>query len=139
MFKKSILVCVLAVVLCNLAIAQDNEPNMLEHEASSVKAADNSMWGYFSFGGLMLDFDNLNARLKKFGYTELSDDFVTLGFGFVRIKNRVMVGGEFQFLLGTEESDPNVTTKISGNYGFLNLGYIVLIRRDENVEFWGST
>ena len=82
-------------------------------------------------GGNQLDMDDLNVRMKDNGYTEFSDNYLSLGGGgHAIINDKIVLGGEGHALLGrTKSSTLGVTdygSKLSAGYGFFDLGYMLL-------------
>ena len=112
----------LALLLSTLAAAA------AEAQRRSGAAAAEGTRGVFQAGYLMLDLDELNARLLSAGYPEMDDRFLTLGGAGYRVMNRILIGGEGHGLLGREETTADATRRISlnGGYGLFRLGYLLL-------------
>jgi len=111
-----IIVAVTSFLLVNIAQGQ-------EIRASAKK--EGRKMGYFMFGGNIIDIKTLNSKLKNKGYSELSDNFISLGGGSHRIINRVIIGGEGHRLIGREVTSKGYRTSIDIGYGFFNSGYIL--------------
>lgn len=82
--------------------------------------------GAFQVGFQGSDLSGLNARLTQAGYPSFDDGFLTLGgFGWGRV-GRVLIGGEGHGMLPREETtaDGTYRTRLTGGYGFFNLGYL---------------
>jgi hypothetical protein len=69
--------------------------------------------GYVVMGTSMLDIDELNTSLSNAGYSELSDNFFTLGGGGHAIINRIIIGGEGHGLMADERQQREIIPSLS--------------------------
>lgn len=114
-------IALLTLLISNSSFSQEAE----------TEKKDEEVRGYFMFGGSKLDIDALNNRLVSKDYSSFSDNFFSLGGGFLREKNNNwLFGAEGHFLL-VEEKDktmPNGSHKASltAAYGFFDVGHILV-------------
>jgi len=108
-------------VLAALALFAAAPPSGL----SAQGAEDRSGRGYFQMGVHTLDLAPLNDRLAAQGIPTFSNRFVTLGFGGHAERGRLLIGGEGHGLLEQSETAGAFQRKLSGGYGFFDLGYLL--------------
>ncbi len=99
-------------------------------EAETEKKND-EVRGYLMLGGSKLDIDALNDRLASKASASFSDEFFSIGGGFLRKKNNNWLFGIEGHVLLVEEQDyeiQNVNHKASltAAYGFLDVGYALV-------------
>ncbi len=82
--------------------------------------------GFFSMGINHLNLSELNSRLQKAGFATFPEDYFALGgFGQGIVRN-IIIGGEGHGLLGEAVNGSGYKNRITGGYGFFNLGYVVM-------------
>lgn len=96
-------------------------------EAETEKKND-EVRGYLMLGGSKLDIDALNDRFISKGNASFSDEFFSIGGGFLRKKNSNWLFGIEVHVLLVEEQDyviKNVAHKASltAAHGFFDVGY----------------
>lgn len=89
---------------------------------------------YFLFGAGKLDAADLNAVLKREGYSvvsrsalnDMADSFISFGLGNHGVVNGVLIGWELNGLTSRETTTPSGShkTSLAGGYGFFNVGYM---------------
>lgn len=99
----------------------------LSQEAETEKK-DDEVRGYLMLGGSKLDLDALNDRLMRHGNASFSDEFFSIGGGFLRKKNSNWLVGFEGHVLVVDEQDyviQNVAHKaaLTAAHGFLDVGY----------------
>jgi len=92
---------------------------------SAQSAEDPTGRGYLQMGVHALDLGPLNDRLAAQGIPTFSNRFVTLGFGGHRERGRLLIGGEGHGLLEQSETAGAFQRKLSGGYGFFDLGWML--------------
>ena len=84
--------------------------------------------GYFMVGFSQIDFDELNSRLTAKGYPEFSNNLITLGGGGHAIINKLVIGGQGNAYLGSNEEaqigDDRYEASVAAAAGFFNIGYL---------------
>ncbi len=96
-------------------------------EAETEKKND-EVRGYLMLGGSKLDLDALNDRLMRHGSASFSDEFFSIGGGFLSKKNSNWLFGIEGHVLLVDEQDyviQNVAHKASltAAHGFFDVGY----------------
>lgn len=81
--------------------------------------------GYCMFGPTLMNLNDLNTKLKNKGYTEFSNNFVSLGGGGHAVINKMIIGGEGHAVLKKSNENDNYENAISAGYGFFNIGRIL--------------
>ena len=82
--------------------------------------------GYFQVGYTALDLDALNQTLRAEGISEFEEGFYTLGGGGHVERDRFLIGGEGHAMLEQSETSGGFKRRLSGGYGFFDLGYLVV-------------
>ena len=80
---------------------------------------------YVCFGNSIVNIKNLNSRLEKLGYSEMPDNFVSVGGGNHAISDGVVIGGEGHRISGKKIKSKDYEKSISILYGFFYVGYSV--------------
>jgi hypothetical protein len=114
--KKLFLLFIVTLVITSFA--QDDKKTFSNYYSAGGT-------GYFIIGCGTIDFSNLNQELWVHYYPEINQNFYSFGGGGHFQINRIIIGGEGQALLRSENSNNTYTTIGNGGYGFLNVGYIV--------------
>jgi len=114
------------IVLLTLFIS-----NLSFSQEAKTEKKNEEVRGYFMFGGSRLNIDALNDRLVSKGYSSFSDEFISLGGGFLRKTNsRWLYGVEGHYLFYEENDNtiPNGSykTMLSAAYGFFDVGYALV-------------
>lgn len=108
----------LTLFMSNFSLSQETEPAKKNDEVR----------GYLMLGGSQLDLDALNDRLMSHGSASFSDEFFSIGGGFLRKKSSNWLAGFEGHVLLVDEQDyilNNVTHKASlfAAQGFFDVGY----------------
>jgi hypothetical protein len=115
---------IVSILFTNISQAQEIAP--IAKESGAV--------GYSMFGRSIIDIKDLNAKLESKGYSEIPDNFFSVGGGgHGIINNRFIIGGEGHSLLGGKATSGNYTSSIYVIYGFFDLGYVVYSINDFRV------
>lgn len=80
--------------------------------------------GYLQVGLHTLDLEDLNLSLRAEGIPEFEERFYTLGGGGHVERGRALIGGEGHGLLEHSETSGGFKRRLSGGYGFFDLGYL---------------
>lgn len=130
MCEKVKIVAILIVVTLVSIFFADNSRG----QEKAPTAEEEAGMGYSMLGMSIIDIKDLNARLESKGYSEISDNFFSVGGGgHGIINNRLIIGGEGHALLGEEVTSGNYKNSITIGYGFFNLGYVVYSIKDLRV------
>jgi len=118
----------LILFIANFSFSQEAETEKKNEEVR----------GYVMLGGSKLDIDALNDRLVSKASASFSDEFFSIGGGFLRKKNSNWLLGVEGHLLLVEEQDyrmQDVSHKASliAAYGFFDIGYAVVSSGDLNI------
>jgi len=112
-----ILVMILSVSIVSMSYGQDK----------GIKKGMGG--GYFMVGGNMLDLDVLNNSLANAGYSEFSNNLISIGGGGHAFVNKLIIGGNGGALIGGEghgtNASGNFKTSLTAGYGFFDLGYVL--------------
>jgi len=121
--RKTRLMLPAAALLCLLLL-----PSTLH----AIEIKEGGMGG-FSFGIHWLDLSGLNRELSRYGYGTFRENNYTYGgSGFGVLGERLILGGEGHGFT-QEVSTAAYSQRLSGGYGFFDVGYIVLDRWNINV------
>lgn len=108
----------LTLFLSNFSFSQESETAKKNEEVR----------GYLMLGGSQLDLDALNDRLMRQGHASFSDEFFSIGGGFLREKSSNWLVGIEGHVLLVDEQDyilKNVTHRaaLTVAQGFFDIGY----------------
>jgi len=123
MYTRTQVLTVIMVITMSVLLVSPSQGR--KHEATIDVSGGR---GYVMMGTSMLDIDELNTSLSNAGYSELSDNFFTLGGGGHAIINRIIIGGEGHGLMADETTTGNYTVSLTGGYGLVNVGYLIFSR-----------
>lgn len=86
---------------------------------------------YYQPGFSFLDTNSLNQLIAPAGYANYSNTFLTQGGGAQVILDRIVIGGSGFGLSGFRAaSGKGETLAVSGGYGLLNLGYVIVRQKN---------
>lgn len=107
-------------------------------QEAECKMNNNEVRGYLMLGYTKFDIDDLNDRLMSKGNTSFSDDFYSIGGGFLhQSKNNWLFGfeGHFMFCDEKDYSRPGESYKASlmAANGFFDIGYSVVSSEGLNI------
>lgn len=118
------LVTVLAALLTMAVLPARAQPDD-DGEAQS----DRGGFGYFAVGPAYASIEELNDQLSSAGYPMFSRTMLTLGGGGMgRVSDRLLLGGEGYALTSTSKAHRGRGVRLSGGYGFFNVGYLAIER-----------
>jgi len=82
--------------------------------------------GFAGVGLRRLDIVDLNAELRRYGYNTFEQHALAIGGGGYAMRGHLLIGAEGYGLTGQRArgDDRNYTTRLTGGYGTLNLGYL---------------
>ncbi|MBI5179026.1 MAG: hypothetical protein HZA04_07170 [Nitrospinae bacterium] len=125
--KKAYLFMALFLALATPAFAQEPEPDDEKTEKNAITFINPDRGGafYLLLGTSSPDVDSLNQRLETAGYSKLSQNFTTVGFGGHAILDKWVVGGEIQGLAEKSSATSTYRTRVNGGYLLVNVGYTV--------------
>lgn len=103
--------------------------------ASAEPAFNFDVWegakAYYQPGFSFLDTNSLNQLIAPAGYANYSNTFLTQGGGAQVILDRIVIGGSGFGLSGFRAaSGKGETLAVSGGYGLLNLGYVIVRQKN---------
>lgn len=83
-------------------------------------------YGGPNFGVMFIDVGSINNYLKPAGYTVVDSTFSTIGGGgYGLVNGRLLLGGSGYAVLANTTESTSVKGKVSGGYGFFEVGYAV--------------
>ncbi len=129
-------VCQPAVRTLQVILAMSLAPAVvaaLQHQPDTVMEARRFGRAQFMGGVARLDVTSLNAALAAQGYPTLPRTVITYGGGAHLIAGRLIVGGSGHSILSRTETNPSFTNKLSGGYGLLDVGAVVVTARRTTV------
>ncbi len=98
----------------------------------SLSSNDKIIVNYMMYRGIYLNVDNLNSALRAKGYPEVNSYCDSYGIGNHNIlKNNIIFGINYHEFYGNDSKNSYYSTKLTGNWELLSLGYIVF-----NTEQW---
>jgi len=115
MFYKSIHFLLVILFISKLVYSQESNKEI--NSSGGGK-------GFFMFGWIKSDLNDLNARLVKSNYPELSKNQFSFGGGGFGKINRIMIGGQGHGFSSNIITKGNYNLKYSGGYGLFDLGYV---------------
>jgi hypothetical protein len=131
--KIKTLTIIATIVLLTLFISNFSFSQEAETEKKNADVR-----GYLMLGGSSIENDALNDKLVSKGYSSISDDYFSIGGGFLHKTNsRWLYGVEGHYLI-TEQKDNNLqngsyNTSLTAAYGFLDVGYAVVSTGNLNI------
>lgn len=130
MCQRPTMIAVLTgILICHLIL-----PVISLGQDSSSCSKEVAGMGYCLMGQSIIDLNNVNSALAKNGYSELSDNFFSVGGGGHAIMNqRLILGGEGHTLLGDDVITGNYKSSIHMTYGCFNIGYILYSIKGLNI------
>lgn len=124
---------VLSLILCAAGASAQDPPAsapQAPQAATAAAAASGKDYGYgwfLSLGGGAVDWGDINNAFNGAGYEDLAGGLWTFGGGGYGTVGRLLIGGEFYSLEGTEvSSSGGRETRAAGGIGQFNLGYMLV-------------
>ena len=127
MIRKTL--TVLLIVVLGSALTYARESELQNH----VEKRKNGGAGGFTIGIGQFDLSNLNQRLRTRGFETLDGSQVCFGgAGYGIVNGRILLGGEGSGF-GQDVASGTQKASLSGGWGFFDVGYVVLSRRNFNL------
>jgi hypothetical protein len=107
-------------------------------QEAEIEKKNKDIRGYLMLGGSRLDIDVVNDRLVSKGYSSFSDEYFSIGGGFLsKTNSRWLIGVEGHYLFNEEKDNVipngNYKTLLTTAYGFFDVGYDLVSTEDLNI------
>jgi len=118
-------IILLTILLASSLFADTTDESNDKKIEIGLKKKKSEGSGGFSFGIIQLNVDELNKRIKAFGFGEFESRFATVGGGgHGIIGEKILIGGSGFGTLPVSLENDSVRITLSGGGGFFELGYI---------------